>query len=47
MLDGMASSLASRPFSKDATVWCTAPSFMNTSVLPTHSITRRSQPCWP
>ena len=44
MLDGIASSLSSRPFSKVATVWCTGPSFMNTSVLPTHSITSRSQP---
>ena len=46
MLDGMASSLASRPFSKAARLWCTAPSVMKTSVLPTHSITSRSQPCF-
>ncbi len=43
MLDGMASSLASRPASKAASDWCTGPSFMNTSVLPVHTITRRSQ----
>ena len=46
MLDGMASSLCSRPFSKAASDWCTGPSFMKTSVLPAHTITRRVQPCF-
>ena len=42
MLDGIESSLSSRPFSNEASDWCTGPSFMNTSVLPAHTITRRS-----
>ena len=43
MLDGIVSSLSSRPFSNAASDWCTGPSFMNTSVLPAHTMTRRAQ----
>ena len=46
MLDGIASSLSSRPFSNAASDWCTGPSFMKTSVLPHHTITRRAQLCF-
>ena len=46
MLDGIASSLCSRPFSNAASDWCTGPSFMKTSVLPHHTITSRAQLCF-
>ena len=47
MLDGIASSLCSSPFSNDGDR-SRAPraSFMKTSVLPDQTITSRSQPCF-
>ena len=44
MLDGMLSSFASSPSSNAASDWCTGDSVRYTSVLPHHTITRRSQP---
>ena len=45
MLDGIASSLCSSPFSNAVTDSCTAVGFMNTSVLPVQIMTSRSHPC--
>jgi hypothetical protein len=44
MLDGMLSSFASSAFSNADRVACAGDSVRNTSVLPHHTITRRSQP---
>ena len=44
MLDGDRRIALSSPFSNAASDWCTGGSFMKTSVLPHHTITRRSQP---
>ena len=43
MLDGIAGSFASRPFSNAASDWCTGASVRKISVLPHQTITRRSQ----
>ena len=44
MLDGIVGSFASSAFSNASIDWCAADSFMNTSVLPHQTITRRSRP---